>query len=403
MKMKDVIEKTQLTDRAIRLYIENGLVSPSCSENYAGRKNIEFSESDVDALKNVATLRKAGFSISEIKLMGSGQVPCRETLEEFIERTSERIESDKAVVEKLEAVILTDDISIESICESLNSVTEEKTMPKEDTEVTLISKIARIFFLCIGSLTLVPAIVFTGMIYYEESYAWFNYLYPSYELSLDLFWLAAPILTIALSLYLILAYRKNKFLAKKKQRIKNTVSIALTVILAFSIFMSFGLSIIISWGDGCPVAKSRTTDIENYMIFDADKAKDVLLEFLPETLPDYKNVKYKYEYDTYGVSHEPPQTLIFLELELYDTTFYSTVEKYKNFRPADSINDPEIQQREHGWTVIFYREDYERAVSNYAPVFAYNENRKTVRFICEYGRVSSKGTHSLNEVNNYYW
>ena len=122
MKMKDVIEKTQLTDRAIRLYIENGLVSPSCSENYAGRKNIEFSESDVEALKNVATLRKAGFSISEIKLMGSGQVPCRETLEEFIEKTSERIESDKAVVEKLEAVVMSEDLSIETICESLNAV-----------------------------------------------------------------------------------------------------------------------------------------------------------------------------------------------------------------------------------------------------------------------------------------
>ncbi len=47
MKMKEVIERTDLTDRAIRLYIENGLVSPSCSESYAGRKNIEFSAEDV--------------------------------------------------------------------------------------------------------------------------------------------------------------------------------------------------------------------------------------------------------------------------------------------------------------------------------------------------------------------
>ena len=74
MKMKEVLEQTDLTDRAVRLYMENGLVSPSCSENYAGRKNIEFSEEDVDKLNNIATLRKAGFSISEIKLMGSGQV-----------------------------------------------------------------------------------------------------------------------------------------------------------------------------------------------------------------------------------------------------------------------------------------------------------------------------------------
>ena len=48
-----LIRIEDLTDRAIRLYIENGLVSPSCSENYAGRKNIEFSEEDIEALKNI--------------------------------------------------------------------------------------------------------------------------------------------------------------------------------------------------------------------------------------------------------------------------------------------------------------------------------------------------------------
>ena len=150
MKMKDVLEQTDLTDRAVRLYMENGLVSPSCSENYAGRKNIEFSDEDVTALKNVATLRKAGFSINEIKLLKQGSVPCRKTVAEFIEKTTAKIESDKAVVEKLEAVVMAEDLSIETICESLNAVTEEKAVPQEDTEVTLISKVARIFFLCFG-------------------------------------------------------------------------------------------------------------------------------------------------------------------------------------------------------------------------------------------------------------
>ena len=35
MKMKDVIRLTGLTDRAVRLYIENGLIEPDISENYA--------------------------------------------------------------------------------------------------------------------------------------------------------------------------------------------------------------------------------------------------------------------------------------------------------------------------------------------------------------------------------
>ena len=69
MKMKDVIEKTGLTDRAVRLYIENGLVAPSVNESYSGRRNIEFSDGDVEKLKSISVLRKAGFSIAQIKLM----------------------------------------------------------------------------------------------------------------------------------------------------------------------------------------------------------------------------------------------------------------------------------------------------------------------------------------------
>ena len=67
MKIKEVIEKTKLTDRAIRWYIDNGLVSPGIEENYSGRKNIDFTESDVERLSQIALLRKAGFSISDIK------------------------------------------------------------------------------------------------------------------------------------------------------------------------------------------------------------------------------------------------------------------------------------------------------------------------------------------------
>ena len=69
MKMKDVIAQTGLTDRAVRLYMEQGLILPSCTENYNGRKNIEFTPQDVTRLQNIALLRRAGFSIAEIRRM----------------------------------------------------------------------------------------------------------------------------------------------------------------------------------------------------------------------------------------------------------------------------------------------------------------------------------------------
>ena len=150
MKMKDVIEQTDLTDRAIRLYMENGLISPTYSENYAGRKNIEFSDEDIEALKNVATLRKAGFSINEIKLLKQGTVPCRKTIKDFIDKTVAKIESDKAVVEKLEAVASDENLSIELICERLNCATEEMEIPESDIKLSLAEKIEKYFFILVS-------------------------------------------------------------------------------------------------------------------------------------------------------------------------------------------------------------------------------------------------------------
>ena len=67
MKIKAVCEKTGLTDRTVRYYIEEGLISPSFTENYLGRKSFDFSDEDIVELCDIAVLRKFDFSIEEIK------------------------------------------------------------------------------------------------------------------------------------------------------------------------------------------------------------------------------------------------------------------------------------------------------------------------------------------------
>ena len=67
MKMKVICEETGLTSRAVRVYIEEGLISPTYTENYLGRRTFKFAQEDVSALQNIATLRKYGFSIAEIR------------------------------------------------------------------------------------------------------------------------------------------------------------------------------------------------------------------------------------------------------------------------------------------------------------------------------------------------
>lgn len=68
MRIKEVSEKTGLTEKAIRLYIENGLIHPYV-ESGMYRNSYMFSETDVRELEEISVFRKAGFSIFEISLI----------------------------------------------------------------------------------------------------------------------------------------------------------------------------------------------------------------------------------------------------------------------------------------------------------------------------------------------
>ncbi|MBQ3099688.1 MAG: MerR family transcriptional regulator [Clostridia bacterium] len=69
MKIKKVCELTGLSDRTIRFYIEQELIEPAFKENYLGRRTYDFSDADVELLKNISVLRKFGFTLVEIKLL----------------------------------------------------------------------------------------------------------------------------------------------------------------------------------------------------------------------------------------------------------------------------------------------------------------------------------------------
>lgn len=68
MKMKEICARTGLTERAVRLYIDKGLLSPITTE-LNGRVYTEFSESNVRTLETISALRAMRFSLSDIKSM----------------------------------------------------------------------------------------------------------------------------------------------------------------------------------------------------------------------------------------------------------------------------------------------------------------------------------------------
>ena len=69
MRIKKVSELTGLSDKTIRFYINQELITPSFKENYIGRRSYDFSDEDVELLKNISEHlgQKSGFWEEERK------------------------------------------------------------------------------------------------------------------------------------------------------------------------------------------------------------------------------------------------------------------------------------------------------------------------------------------------
>ena len=68
MRIKEAAALTGLTERAIRVYEDAGLISPATVDKN-GRDFREYSDGDISRLRTVAALRRVRFSIEEIKTM----------------------------------------------------------------------------------------------------------------------------------------------------------------------------------------------------------------------------------------------------------------------------------------------------------------------------------------------
>lgn len=68
MKIREVCRKTGLTERTVRFWAGQGLISPETYE-MNGRSYFVFSREDVAALEEIDTLRRAGFSLAQVQQM----------------------------------------------------------------------------------------------------------------------------------------------------------------------------------------------------------------------------------------------------------------------------------------------------------------------------------------------
>ena len=130
MKIKEVSSKTGLTQKAIRLYMENGLVHPHTEEGLY-KNSYTFTEDNIRELEEVAVLRKAGFSIFEISLMREMPEKLPEILEKKMMSIEMEIDEKKNIKEALSHLEVYEFGSASSIADSLRQAVKREEEQKE--------------------------------------------------------------------------------------------------------------------------------------------------------------------------------------------------------------------------------------------------------------------------------
>ena len=376
MRIKAVCEATGLSDRAVRYYIDEGLISPVYSENYTGRRNFDFSEADVSALNDIALLRKYGFSVSEIRDMLNKPDRIPVTIDSFIERKSAMVDEERSLLSALESVCGDSLASVSSLAKALS----ELALPAPDSEAItpLYKKILRV----VHRILLVLLAVFPVWCAIKVLNSDFrNNLYPV----ISPICILLAILSLTPSVLILLLP-----LAKKNIKWKRRAGIALVVLILLNVPFSMLLS-------GGIVCGSVTTDYFNYMIVDTDinhAAVRYAVELFPKQPQFYKVIDgervdidahylyrnlsgWDYTYDIYAefpIEQEELATEIDRVRELMDSK-------------VDDHEYPVLTNVKKGsWDcmILYYygAEPFEKVKDNYTYyIFAYNEETMKVRYL----------------------
>ncbi len=168
MKMKDVCTRTGLTDRAIRIYIEEGLVQPSYEENYNGRKKFDFSEEDVKLLNKISVLRKYDFSIKQIRTLINDENGVTQMLNAHIIEMKQDVNADVNTINSMINVYNEKPTQLDELCSMLSNPdiagkpVINVTQPKENKRKavpSVLKKIALIILATVGALVIMVTVL----------------------------------------------------------------------------------------------------------------------------------------------------------------------------------------------------------------------------------------------------
>ena len=377
MKIKAVCELTGLTARTVRVYIDEQLIAPKFTENYLGRRSFEFSQSDIAALQNIATLRKYGFSIDEIRNILLDSQTSIAIIENVKQRTQIQADEYRERLKALSRVESLKAYSVEELSEILLQGEAEIQFPVElpKLNVKRIVKSAVIFLI-----VWLPFVLVIGGIINDIT----TYAYPKINI-------ANVILTLLTLIPSISILVITKLKPNIKRTVKRIILCLCVVAIPFSLVMPYGI-----------VTRSETTDFRNYRDFDPDclaTRNKVFNEVFPMWPHYFENVK----------NEDGERETIYLDAKYYYRFFYGMDYTYDIYAEwpleADKLGEEvqrvkgvfgkaiadntygykfvEIEKGEYTCLILYSGDEpFQKATNNYQYlIFAYSETTNSVRYI----------------------
>ena len=178
MKIKAVCTETGLSDRAIRYYIDEGLISPHYTENYLGRKNYDFTQEDIAALKHIATLRSFDFTVEEIRSMLQDSTKSQAIIHDVRQRTEKIVSEGKKKLSVLMQLDAEKNYTVSQLAEEISQIMSYAIVPCESDRISYTKRIlAFIKRTLIFLIVWLPAV----LIVYWYSVLADDYRYPVYD------------------------------------------------------------------------------------------------------------------------------------------------------------------------------------------------------------------------------
>ena len=158
-KMKDVCQMTGLTEKAIRLYVDQKLVEPKIEEG-VHRKSYSFDDNDIERLKDIAALRTAGFALADIKMMLDNPATISRLVEEKESLLAMEIEQKRSVQNVLKHLTIEEHQDVTKLAEAIEPRT---TYGKEAKRKRLSREVKWLIAMGIALLFILRSVIFTGI------------------------------------------------------------------------------------------------------------------------------------------------------------------------------------------------------------------------------------------------